>query len=206
MAAVIALAGELDLPLKFTAGLHHPVRRRPPDPDVMMHGFLNVFGAGILARGAGLAGDDLIACLAETDPAAFRFDDETFAWRGLRVDAAAVAAGPRRDCWPASAAAPSSNPATTWPDSASCSRPPRKDDPPMDPTVDPAVRSFLDVDPDSHFPLQNLPYGVFSPGPADEPPHRHPDRRLDRGPGGRSRMPACCGTRGCPGACSATRC
>lgn len=36
----------------------------------------------------------------------------------------------------------------------------------MDPTVDPAVRSFLDVDRDSHFPLQNLPYGVFSPGPA----------------------------------------
>ena len=36
----------------------------------------------------------------------------------------------------------------------------------MDPTVDPAVRSFLPVAPDSHFPLQNLPYGVFSPTPA----------------------------------------
>ena len=35
----------------------------------------------------------------------------------------------------------------------------------MDPTVDPSVRSFVETDPESHFPLQNLPYGVFSPGP-----------------------------------------
>ncbi len=39
----------------------------------------------------------------------------------------------------------------------------------MDPTVDPSVKSFVPVDPDSHFPLQNLPYGVFSPTPRDEP-------------------------------------
>jgi fumarylacetoacetase len=31
----------------------------------------------------------------------------------------------------------------------------------MDPTVDPAAKSFVPVAPDSHFPLQNLPYGVF---------------------------------------------
>src|SRR5262245_31057410 len=27
---------------------------------------------------------------------------------------------------------------------------------------DPTLRSFIDVAPDSHFPIQNLPYGVFS--------------------------------------------
>ncbi len=32
----------------------------------------------------------------------------------------------------------------------------------MDPTVDPSAKSFVPVAPDSHFPLQNLPYGVFS--------------------------------------------
>ena len=31
----------------------------------------------------------------------------------------------------------------------------------MDPTTDPALRSFIPVAPDSHFPIQNLPYGVF---------------------------------------------
>jgi fumarylacetoacetase len=31
----------------------------------------------------------------------------------------------------------------------------------MDPTTDPALRSWVDVAPESHFPIQNLPYGVF---------------------------------------------
>src|SRR5947199_1934713 len=31
----------------------------------------------------------------------------------------------------------------------------------MYPTTDPALRSFLPVAADSHFPIQNLPYGVF---------------------------------------------
>ncbi|MHC4944584.1 MAG: fumarylacetoacetase [Planctomycetota bacterium] len=30
-----------------------------------------------------------------------------------------------------------------------------------DPTTDPKLTSFIDVDPESHFPIQNLPYGVF---------------------------------------------
>jgi fumarylacetoacetase len=31
----------------------------------------------------------------------------------------------------------------------------------MDPTTDPALRSWANVPPDSHFPIQNLPFGVF---------------------------------------------
>ena len=31
----------------------------------------------------------------------------------------------------------------------------------MDPTTDPALRSWVGVAPESHFPIQNLPYGVF---------------------------------------------
>ncbi len=31
----------------------------------------------------------------------------------------------------------------------------------MNPTNDPALRSFIPVTPESHFPIQNLPYGVF---------------------------------------------
>jgi fumarylacetoacetase len=37
----------------------------------------------------------------------------------------------------------------------------------MNPATDPALRSFITVAPDSHFPIQNLPYGVFQrPGEA----------------------------------------
>jgi fumarylacetoacetase len=33
----------------------------------------------------------------------------------------------------------------------------------MDSTNDPGLRSFVDVPPGSHFPIQNLPYGIFRP-------------------------------------------
>ena len=31
----------------------------------------------------------------------------------------------------------------------------------MNPTTDPDLKSFIEVGEDSHFPIQNLPYGVF---------------------------------------------
>jgi fumarylacetoacetase len=39
----------------------------------------------------------------------------------------------------------------------------------MDPTTDPALRSWVPVPPESHFPIQNLPYGIFRPRPGDFP-------------------------------------
>jgi len=39
----------------------------------------------------------------------------------------------------------------------------------QDPTCDPKLRSFVEIDPNSHFPIQNLPYGVFSPTPQEPP-------------------------------------
>lgn len=32
-----------------------------------------------------------------------------------------------------------------------------------------ALKSFIEVRPDSHFPIQNLPYGVFKPAPNSAP-------------------------------------
>ena len=87
IAAVIAACARLDLPLKCTAGLHHPVRHRAAEPDVMMHGFLNVFGAGLLARQGETDLAVLAACVAETESAAFSFADDTFSWREHRVTA-----------------------------------------------------------------------------------------------------------------------
>jgi len=77
----------LGLPLKCTAGLHHPVRHQAALPPVMMHGFLNVFGAGILAHATGADPEVLTACVAETDPGAFTFSSEGFAWREYLVPA-----------------------------------------------------------------------------------------------------------------------
>ncbi len=92
IAAVIGGAARRGLPLKFTAGLHHPVRHLASEPAVMMHGFLNVVGAAVLAAGGNTDPAVLAGCLEETDPAAFRLDQGGFAWRDHAVAAAAVRA------------------------------------------------------------------------------------------------------------------
>ncbi len=91
VAAVLTSCASAKVPLKFTAGLHHPLRHRADDPPVVMHGFINVFGAGLLAYG-GLGSQDLAACVAETSPEAFSFDDKFFAWRDHTVDVTEIAA------------------------------------------------------------------------------------------------------------------
>lgn len=67
VAAFIAAAiGEYALPIKCTAGLHHPVYHHDAPLDVMMHGFLNVLAACAVVRdGAPLA--ELASIVACTD-------------------------------------------------------------------------------------------------------------------------------------------
>jgi hypothetical protein len=90
IAAVIDHCRRLGLPLKCTAGLHHPVRHQSAEPAVMMHGFLNVFGAGMLSHALGAEREVLTACVAETDPTAFSFSEGGFAWRDHLVTSAAL--------------------------------------------------------------------------------------------------------------------
>lgn len=71
------------VPLKATAGLHHPVRHFSPAVMGKMHGFLNLFGAGILAQVHSLDSADVEAIIADENPAHFTFTDETFTWRHL---------------------------------------------------------------------------------------------------------------------------
>ena len=49
VAAMIQTCVTVDIPLKFTAGLHHPIRHYAEEYGEYMHGFINTFGAGILA-------------------------------------------------------------------------------------------------------------------------------------------------------------
>lgn len=67
VAAFIEACAGCDVPFKATAGLHHPLRGRAlsvEHPDVVMHGFLNVFVAGLLATHHGVEADGLEPILA----------------------------------------------------------------------------------------------------------------------------------------------
>jgi hypothetical protein len=85
VARVIAACSDNRLPMKFTAGLHHPIRRLDRGVQTKMHGFINVFGAGILARASHLTEDKICAMLEEEDPFQFGFDEIGFGWKDHHV-------------------------------------------------------------------------------------------------------------------------
>ncbi len=80
-------------PIRFkaTAGLHHPVRAEhsltyeADAPRAVMHGFLNVFIASLLARARKLDEAAITRILDETDPGAFVFDEHAIAWRDMDI-------------------------------------------------------------------------------------------------------------------------
>jgi hypothetical protein len=80
VAFVIATARQRGLALKFTAGLHHPLRRFDAGVNADMHGFLNVFAAGVLAWSGDLGVGELQEVIAGAAPPALAFDDQ-----GLRL-------------------------------------------------------------------------------------------------------------------------
>ena len=96
VARFLAACAAAGVPFKATAGLHHAVRAEHPladepgSPRARMHGFLNVFAAAAFAR-AGAPASDLETVLREEDATAFRLEGEALAWRGLRVEAEALA-------------------------------------------------------------------------------------------------------------------
>jgi membrane protease YdiL (CAAX protease family) len=85
------------VPLKATAGLHHPLRAEhrltyaDDAPSGVMFGFLNVFLAAAFLR-SGLDAESVGPLLEEGDPAALRFGDEGVEWRGHRLATAQLAA------------------------------------------------------------------------------------------------------------------
>ena len=85
------------VPVKLTAGLHHPLRGEhaltyePASAHGMMFGFVNVLLAAALLH-AGHAPAAVAPLLDERDPGAFAFTGDAATWRALTVDAAAIAA------------------------------------------------------------------------------------------------------------------
>jgi hypothetical protein len=98
VAAVIGLCRDEGVPFKATAGLHHPIRRLDPSAGAMSHGFLNVFGAAILAHACGLGENELRQMIEDEDPTHFVFAGDRFIWHDYsatteeiaRIRAAAV--------------------------------------------------------------------------------------------------------------------
>jgi hypothetical protein len=85
IAHAIVACREKNVPLKFTAGLHHPIRHYNASIGAKMHGFVNVFVAGVMAHMAKLDEEPLVEILEDEDPDSFAFDDASLRWRDRRA-------------------------------------------------------------------------------------------------------------------------
>ena len=74
------------VPIKFTAGLHHPIRQYRDEVQTKMHGFLNVLGAAVLAAEHKWDAHQTAAMLEDENAESFSFDDEFFAWHEWKID------------------------------------------------------------------------------------------------------------------------
>jgi hypothetical protein len=74
------------LPIKFTAGLHHPLRQYREEVQAKMHGFLNVLGAALLAAEHRWDTKQTAIMLEDENVDSFSFTDDFFAWREWRID------------------------------------------------------------------------------------------------------------------------
>jgi hypothetical protein len=71
------------VPFKATAGLHHPFPRFDPGVGARMHGFINLFTAGLLIHAGRISVDQARAVLEDDEPAHFRFTGTGLEWQGL---------------------------------------------------------------------------------------------------------------------------
>jgi hypothetical protein len=85
LALAITACRDAGVPIKFTAGLHHPIRRFDPGFQTHVHGFLNVLAAGVLAHARRLNEDEVRQILEDEDPTSFVFDEHGLRWKALRA-------------------------------------------------------------------------------------------------------------------------
>jgi hypothetical protein len=74
------------VPIKFTAGLHHPLRQYRDEVRTKMHGFLNVLGGAVLAAEHQWNAHQVAIMLEDEDPDSFSFGEDFFAWREWKID------------------------------------------------------------------------------------------------------------------------
>lgn len=90
VARFISAAVGRGLPMKATAGLHHPFHHTDPQTGFIHHGFVNLLTAAALAS-QGMEVAALSAVLADEDSASFSIGRSGVAWHDQSVDTTALA-------------------------------------------------------------------------------------------------------------------
>ena len=83
VADVLATVRDHRIPIKFTAGLHHPLRHWDNDLGVAMHGFINVLMAALFAYACRLPSKNIEAILSDERSKDFVFSGNVARWLDL---------------------------------------------------------------------------------------------------------------------------
>jgi hypothetical protein len=95
VAFTIVACRDAAIPLKFTAGLHHPIRHYGESVQTKMHGFINVFAAGVLAHARRLNEEQVQAIIEDEDARNFVFSAEALRWKDWQATTREVEAARR---------------------------------------------------------------------------------------------------------------
>ncbi len=90
IAQALVAAARQRVPIKFTAGLHHPLKKFHESVGTKMHGFLNVLGAGVLAAEHEWDEAQTAEMLADENSQSFTFDEDSFGWREWKISTAQI--------------------------------------------------------------------------------------------------------------------
>jgi hypothetical protein len=85
IARALVAAARQRVPIKFTAGLHHPIRQFRDEVKTKMHGFLNVLGAAVLAAEYQWDEQQTSEMLEDENGDSFSFHGDFFAWREWKI-------------------------------------------------------------------------------------------------------------------------
>jgi hypothetical protein len=85
VADVLATVRDHQVPIKFTAGLHHPLRHWNNDLGAHMHGFINVLLAAMFAHACRLPPKNIETILADERSKDFVFDGNVARWLDLPI-------------------------------------------------------------------------------------------------------------------------
>jgi hypothetical protein len=86
IAEALVVPATHQVPIKFTAGLHHPLRQYRDEVQTKMHGFLNVLGAAVLAAEHKWDVQQTARMLEDENRNSFSFTDEFFGWRDWTIE------------------------------------------------------------------------------------------------------------------------
>ena len=94
IATTLATVAAHSVPIKFTAGLHHPFRH-PPRPEEgnltqPAHGFLNVYFAALVSFLRNESAEALIPIVSEMEQTSPVFEQDAVSWMGYRLTFAEI--------------------------------------------------------------------------------------------------------------------